>query len=47
MVTLLRDSSLYAEAAATGRSLFDLTGKRAETVREDWTSLLRFIEDAA
>lgn len=47
VVTRLRDSALYAETAATGHSLFDLTGKRAETVREDWSSLLRFIEDAA
>ena len=47
VVTRLRDSALYAETAATGRSLFDLTGKRAEMVREDWTGLLRFIENAA
>ena len=47
VVTRLRDSALYAETAATGRSLFDMTGKRAEIVRDDWTNLLRFIEDAA
>ena len=46
VVTRLRDSALYAEAAASGRSLFDLRGKRAEMVREDWTGLLRFIESA-
>lgn len=47
VVTRLRDSALYPETAATGRSLFDLSGKRAELVRDDWTDLLRFIEDAA
>ncbi len=47
VVTRLRDSALYAESAATGRSLFDMTGQRAARVRDDWTSLLRFIEEAA
>ncbi len=46
VVTRLRDSALYAETAATGRSLFDLKSKRAQMVREDWISLLRFIENA-
>lgn len=46
MVTRLRDSQIYADAAASGLSLFDLTGKRAAEHRADWEPLLAYIEKA-
>ncbi len=45
VVTRLRDSALYADAAEHGVGLFDLTAKRAEAPRSDWHPLIRFIED--
>ena len=47
VVTRLRDSTLYAETAALGLSLFDMTGKRVEMLRDDWADLLRYIEGEA
>lgn len=44
VVTRLRDSQIYAEAAASGLSLFDLPGKRAAEHRADWTPLLAYID---
>jgi chromosome partitioning protein len=45
VVTRIRDSQLYADVAATGLSLFDLTGKRAGDYRADWQPLLDHIAD--
>lgn len=44
VVARLRDSQIYAETAASGLSLFDLTGKRAAEHRGDWEALLAYIE---
>jgi chromosome partitioning protein len=44
VVTRLRDSQIYADAAANGLSLFDLQGKRAADHRADWKPLLAFID---
>ncbi|MGK9167844.1 ParA family protein [Inquilinus limosus] len=46
VVSRIRDSAAYTEAAAEGLSVFDLRGRRAEDLREDWTPLLRHIEEA-
>ena len=42
----LRDSAAYAELAADGRSLFDLTTKRAATLATDWDPLIAAVERA-
>ncbi|MBI1205784.1 MAG: AAA family ATPase [Azospirillum sp.] len=47
VVARLRDSTLYPETAASGLSLFDLTGKRVVEQRVDWRPLLAFIEACA
>ena len=47
VVTRLRDSQFYPEAASNGLSLFDLKGKRITEVREDWHLLLSFMEGVA
>ena len=47
VVTRLRDSQFYPEAASNGLSLFDLKGKRIAEVREDWHLLLSFMEGVA
>jgi chromosome partitioning protein len=39
---VLTDRSAYNEAAARGLSLFDLSGKRAEALRADWTPILSY-----
>ncbi|SMH52648.1 ParA family protein [Azospirillum agricola] len=44
VVTRLRDSQIYADAAATGLSLFDMPGKRAGEHRGDWAPLLAYID---
>jgi len=44
VVTRLRDSQIYADAAATGLSLFDMPGKRAAEHRADWAPLLAYID---
>ncbi|MBP2230331.1 chromosome partitioning protein [Azospirillum agricola] len=44
VVTRLRDSQIYADAAATGLSLFDMPGKRAGEHRADWAPLLTYID---
>ena len=44
VVTRLRDSQIYADAAASGLSLFDLPGKRAAEHRADWDPLLTYID---
>lgn len=45
VVTRLRDSQIYADAAASGLSLFDLTGKRAAEHRADWDPLMAYLEE--
>ena len=44
VVTRLRDSQLYADAAAQGLAVLDLTGSRPRDVRGDWAPLLAWIE---
>lgn len=46
VVTRLRDSQIYADAAASGLSLFDLPGRRAAEHRADWEPLLSCIDGA-
>lgn len=46
VVARLRDSAAYAEAAATGGSIFDLPPRRGAALRSDWQPLLARIEDA-
>jgi chromosome partitioning protein len=46
LVARLRDSRLYADAAAKGLSLFDTHGNRARELRDDWQPLLEFVEAA-
>jgi chromosome partitioning protein len=43
VVARLRDSQAYGEAAATGRSIFEMKGVRGE-VRQDWQPLIDYIE---
>ncbi|WP_029007907.1 ParA family protein [Azospirillum halopraeferens] len=45
VVARLRDSQIYADTAAAGLSLFDLTGKRAAEHRGDWDALLTYIDE--
>jgi chromosome partitioning protein len=40
----LPDRTIYDEVAAQGLSIFDLTGKRAETLRQDWLPLLAYVD---
>lgn len=42
----LPDRAAYDEVAADGLSLFDLKGRRAERLREDWQPLLAYVEDS-
>lgn len=42
----LPDRAAYSELAGQGLSIFDLTSKRGEDLRQDWQSLLRFIQAA-
>lgn len=44
VVTRLRDSLAYPDAAAAGLSLFDQNLKRIRDLRTDWEPLLAFIE---
>ena len=44
VVTRLRDSALYAEAAASGLGLADLPARRAAAARSDWQPLLEWLE---
>ncbi len=46
VVTRLRDSQIYADAASSGLSLFDMPGKRAAEHRADWAPLLGYIDAA-
>jgi chromosome partitioning protein len=46
VVTRLRDSQAYVEAAACGLSLFDRQNQRAMLLREEWQPLLSFIDGA-
>ena len=47
LVARLRDSRVYADAAAKGLSLFDARGSRVGRLRSDWQPLLDFVEAAA
>ena len=46
VVTRIRDSQFYPEAANSGLSLFDLKGKRIAETREDWQPLLEFMAES-
>jgi chromosome partitioning protein len=39
----LTDRTVYNDVAAVGMTIFDLTGKRAERYREDWSEVLGYI----
>lgn len=41
----LRHRLVYADVAGQGLSIFDLSGKQNEALREDWAPLLRYIEN--
>jgi chromosome partitioning protein len=41
----LPDRTVYNDLAADGLSIFDLPGKRAQALRQDWDGLLRYITD--
>jgi chromosome partitioning protein len=41
----LRDAAAYAHLAAAGRSLFDETDSRSRALLEDWSGLLRALEE--
>ncbi|MEQ8354604.1 MAG: AAA family ATPase [Kiloniellaceae bacterium] len=41
----LRHRLVYADVAGRGLSIFDLTGKQNEALRQDWAPLLRYIEN--
>jgi chromosome partitioning protein len=43
----LADRSIYGEMAAMGLSVFDLKGKSAQEVHDEWRPLLRAVEDEA
>lgn len=45
-IARIRDAVVYADAAATGATLFDLPPSRAGTSRADWDPLLAWIADA-
>ncbi|NIA68841.1 ParA family protein [Pelagibius litoralis] len=42
----LRHRTIYTEIAAQGLSIFDLSGKQYEDLRDDWAPLLRYIENS-
>lgn len=44
VVTRVRDSQIYADAADAGLAVFDLTGKRAADFRADWEPLLAYLD---
>ena len=46
VVARLRDSQAYADAAASGLSLFDQTGARIRELRADWAPLLAYVGNA-
>jgi len=46
VVAQIRDMVLYNDAAYSGQSLFDRTGKTAEAAQADWTPLLTYVETA-
>jgi chromosome partitioning protein len=43
----LRDRAIYNDVAAEGLSIFDLPGRRAGNLREDWAPLLGYVAAAA
>jgi chromosome partitioning protein len=47
VITRLRDTQHYNNAAADGVSLFDLSGTRLDPYRAEWAPLLDFIESKA
>jgi chromosome partitioning protein len=42
----LSDRAIYNEVAARGLSIFDLSGQRAEQLRQDWAPLLDYVDRA-
>lgn len=46
VVTRLRDSQAYADAAAAGLSLHDLGTSRTKSLREEWSPLIAFVNEA-
>jgi len=47
LVARLRDSQVYASAAAKGLSVFETGGRRAQGHRDDWAGLFVFLERSA
>ncbi len=47
VVTRLRDTQYYSNAAADGTSLFDMAMARLDVYRQEWSPLLDFIEHRA
>lgn len=47
VVARLRDSQLYADAAAQGLSVIDLAGARARDVKADWAPILAWLDATA
>lgn len=45
VVTRLRESSAYQDAALAGLAVFDLPPSRSAALRQDWRPLLRWLED--
>jgi chromosome partitioning protein len=42
----LRHRMVYPDVAGQGLSVFDLTGKQNEELRDDWAAVLRYIENS-
>jgi chromosome partitioning protein len=42
----LRDRAIYNDVAAEGLSIFDLPGRRAARLQEDWAPLLGYVAAA-
>lgn len=47
LVARVRDSQVYAGAAAKGLSVFETGGRRAQGHRDDWAGLFNFLERSA
>ena len=44
-ITTLRDSSVYLKTAEKGLSIFDLQTKAAHNIMEDWTPLIKWLDN--
>jgi chromosome partitioning protein len=47
VVTRIRDSQVYADAASTGLSVFEMKGRRPADCRADWEPLIGYLEGIA